>query len=123
VGKEILALNLALYIFSLIEKENNFNTNIISLRYHEVQSRTTSSFVNQLFPLTPAEIVENTSVKCIRKKPITKTNQFFMGNLNLTSKCYNPGHSKVLYTTELNKCNESSSIQHSLKIYHQNICE
>jgi hypothetical protein len=118
LGKEILSLNLAHHIFSLIEKENNFNTNIIALRYYEVQSRTTSSFVNQLFPSAPAEIVENTSVKRIRKKHVTKRNDFFMGNLNLTGKCYNPG----LNPTELNKGNESSIIQHSLRIYHQNIC-
>jgi hypothetical protein len=74
LGKEILSLNLAFHIVSLIEKENNFNTNIIALRYHEVQ--TTSSFVNQLFPSTPVEIVENTSVKHIRKKLVTKTNDF-----------------------------------------------
>jgi hypothetical protein len=76
LGKEILSLNLALHIFSLIEKENNFNTNITALRYHEVQSRTTSSFVNHFFPSTPVEIVENTSVKPIRKKLVTKMNDF-----------------------------------------------
>jgi exonuclease III len=46
----------------------------------------------------------------------------FYGESKLNCKCYNPGNSKAIYTTELIKGNESSIIQHSLRIYHQNIC-
>ena len=35
--KEILSFSLVLQIFSLTEKENNLSTNILALKYHEVQ--------------------------------------------------------------------------------------
>jgi hypothetical protein len=74
LGKEILSFNLVLHIF--IEKENKFSTNVRALSYYGLQPRTISSSVNQPFPLTSVESVENTSVKHIRKKPVTKTNDF-----------------------------------------------
>lgn len=48
----------------------------------------------------------------------------FMGNLNLTTKRYNPGHTSAIHSTESNKGSKSKSpIKHDpLKIYHQNIC-
>jgi hypothetical protein len=121
LGKEILSFNTVLQIFSLIEKQNNHSTNIIVVGYHEVQSRTISHSVNQLFPLTPVETVENTSVKRIRKKPVKKR-MIFMGNLNLSTKCYNTSNSTVIHSTDLNKGSKSPIIHHPLKIYHQNIC-
>lgn len=74
-GKKMLSCNIILQIFSLIEKQNNHST-IIALIYYEVQSRTVNLSVNQPFPLTPVETVENTSIKRIRKKPVTNTNDF-----------------------------------------------
>jgi hypothetical protein len=123
LGKEILSFNLVLHIFSLIEKENNFHTNVIALRYYEVQPRTISSSVNQPFPLTSVEIIENTSVKCIRKKPVTKMNDFFMGNLSLTTKCCNSGQTSAIHSIDLNKCSKSSVIHQNIRALRYKIDE
>jgi hypothetical protein len=64
-----------LKVFSLIEEKNNLSTNIIELSYHETQTRIISS-ENQLFPPTFVANTENTLAKRIRKKPVTKTNDF-----------------------------------------------
>jgi hypothetical protein len=72
LGKEIPSFNLVLHIFSLIEKEINFSTNVIALSYYGVQPRTTSSSVNQPLPLTSVESVENTSVKRCQQEACNK---------------------------------------------------
>jgi soluble lytic murein transglycosylase-like protein len=71
LSKELLSINLALHILSLLKDEVDHNTNFIALRYHEGQSRINSpATVKELFPQIP---VESVSVKRIRKKPATKT--------------------------------------------------
>jgi hypothetical protein len=45
-----------------------------------------------------------------------------VGNLNLTTKCYNSGHTRAINSTGLNKGSKLPIIHNPLKIYHQNIC-
>jgi hypothetical protein len=64
LSKQILALNIVLHIFSLLEQKNNLSTNIIALKYHEVHIRTISP-VEQLSPMNSVETGGNTLVQYI----------------------------------------------------------
>jgi hypothetical protein len=68
-------MSLALHILFLIKKANNFSINIIPLGYYEAQVQITShtSNVNHNLSQRP---VESIKTKHIRKKPVTKTNEF-----------------------------------------------
>jgi hypothetical protein len=73
--KKMVSLNLAHLIFSLIKKKRYLNINIIPIGYYEVQSQLTrhSSTANHTLP---QNTVEGSKSKHIRKKPVTKTNDF-----------------------------------------------
>ena len=73
LGKKIVSLNLALLVFSLVKKATNMSINIIPLGYHEAQARITSISPNVNHILPQSTVERN---KCIRKKPVTKTNDF-----------------------------------------------
>jgi hypothetical protein len=75
LGKKMVSLNLAHLIFSLIKKTSNLSSNIIPIGYYEVQSQLTSHTSIANYTL-PQNTVEGIKSKRIRKKPVTKTNDF-----------------------------------------------
>jgi hypothetical protein len=60
LGKQLLTIQLAQHILSLLMKEEEQNTELISLKYHEDQSQTNN----------------NVQEKRIRKKPVTRNQDF-----------------------------------------------
>jgi hypothetical protein len=79
LGKEILSLSLALKILSLVEQKENHSANVIELSYYELITQTTDSLENQPILPVPTTNAEITLPKCIRKKPVTKTDDFLWG--------------------------------------------
>jgi hypothetical protein len=74
LGKKIVTLNLGLLIFSRIKKASNLSISNIPLEYYEAQYQITScSTVNHTLPQST---VESMKIKHVRKKPVTKTNNF-----------------------------------------------
>jgi hypothetical protein len=114
-------MGLALHILLLIKKANSLSINIIPLGYYEdlVQITSHTSNVNHSSSQRPDESIKT---KRIRKKPVTKTDDF-MGKLNLTNKSYNRDHGNSIYLTKFNSKNDNPrTSQNLLKIFHQNIC-
>jgi hypothetical protein len=86
-GKEMLSLNLVLHILSLIDEINYHNTNVIALEFHEVHPQSISP-IKQSSPIViSVETAVNMPEKRTRKKPVTKTNDFY-GIFNLIHKYF-----------------------------------
>jgi hypothetical protein len=71
----MVSLKLAHLLFSLIKKTNNLSSNVTPIGYYEVQSQLTKQPCSTDYTL-PQNIVGSSKSKRIRKKPVTKTNDF-----------------------------------------------